>query len=146
LAEWSERCASIPKITGFNPSGGSEFTFRSGLLLTARGGCTWALIELACLACYPGKTLCSQCLEACGIQIPKFIYLFIYLFCVLTPTGRLLLSVRVMSSSLFFSPGPPPVNWPRDTFPVPSCLKVHIAFMTIIHTIRAESFVHCANG
>jgi hypothetical protein len=24
LAEWLERCASIPKITGSNPSGGSE--------------------------------------------------------------------------------------------------------------------------
>jgi hypothetical protein len=29
LAEWLERCASIPKITGSNPSGSSEFTFRS---------------------------------------------------------------------------------------------------------------------
>jgi hypothetical protein len=34
LAEWLERCASIPKITGSNPSGGSELTFRSDLLLT----------------------------------------------------------------------------------------------------------------
>jgi hypothetical protein len=34
LAEWSERCASIPKITGLNPSGDSEITFRSDLLLT----------------------------------------------------------------------------------------------------------------
>jgi hypothetical protein len=40
LAEWLERCASIMKITGSNPSGGSEFTFRSDLLSTARGGCT----------------------------------------------------------------------------------------------------------
>jgi hypothetical protein len=40
LAEWSERCASIPKITGSNRSGGSELTFRSDLLLTDRGGCT----------------------------------------------------------------------------------------------------------
>jgi hypothetical protein len=39
-AEWSERCASIPKITGSNPSGGSELTFCSDLLLTARGGRT----------------------------------------------------------------------------------------------------------
>jgi hypothetical protein len=38
LVEWLERCASIPKITGSNPSGGIEFTFRSDLLLTARGG------------------------------------------------------------------------------------------------------------
>jgi hypothetical protein len=37
LAEWSERCAIIPKITGSNPSGGSELTFRSDLLLTERG-------------------------------------------------------------------------------------------------------------
>jgi hypothetical protein len=40
LAEWSEKCASIPKITGSNPSGGSEFTFRFDLLLTARGSST----------------------------------------------------------------------------------------------------------
>jgi hypothetical protein len=40
LAEWSERCSSIPKITGSHPSGGSELTFRSDLLLTARGGST----------------------------------------------------------------------------------------------------------
>jgi hypothetical protein len=53
LAEWSERCASIPKITGSIPSGGSELTFRSDLLLTARGTSTWALIEFACLLCYP---------------------------------------------------------------------------------------------
>jgi hypothetical protein len=38
LAEWLERCASIPKITGSNPSGGSELTFRSDVLLTVRGG------------------------------------------------------------------------------------------------------------
>jgi hypothetical protein len=63
LAEWSERCASIPKITGSNPSGGSKLTFRSDLLLTASGGSTWALNEFACLSCYPGNTLCSQRLE-----------------------------------------------------------------------------------
>jgi hypothetical protein len=40
LAEWSERCVSIPKITGSNPSGGSELTFHSDLLLTARGDST----------------------------------------------------------------------------------------------------------
>jgi hypothetical protein len=40
LADWSERCASIPKITGSNPSGGSDLTFRSDLLLTARGDST----------------------------------------------------------------------------------------------------------
>jgi hypothetical protein len=32
-----KRCASIPKVTGSNPSGGSELTFRSDLLLTAIG-------------------------------------------------------------------------------------------------------------
>jgi hypothetical protein len=64
LAEWLERCASIPKIAGSNPSGGSKFTFRSDLLLTARGGSTWALLfEFACLPCYPGNPLCSQRLE-----------------------------------------------------------------------------------
>jgi hypothetical protein len=85
LAEWSERCASILKMTGSNPSGGSEFTLRSDLLLTARGGSTWALlIEFACLPRYPGNTLCSQRLEPPGragistTQIPKFIYSFIY--------------------------------------------------------------------
>jgi hypothetical protein len=40
LVEWLERCASIPMITSSNTSGGSEFTFRSDLLLTARGGST----------------------------------------------------------------------------------------------------------
>jgi hypothetical protein len=63
LAEWSERCAGIPMITGSNPSGGNELTFRSHLLLTARNSSTRALIEFACLLCYPGNTLCSQHLE-----------------------------------------------------------------------------------
>jgi hypothetical protein len=40
LAEWSEGCASVPKVTGSNPSGGSKSTFCSDLLLTARGSCT----------------------------------------------------------------------------------------------------------
>jgi hypothetical protein len=40
LAEWLERCANIPNITGSNPSGGSELTFCSDLLLTARGSST----------------------------------------------------------------------------------------------------------
>jgi hypothetical protein len=40
LAEWSERCARIPKITGSNPSGGSELTFHSDLLLTVTGSST----------------------------------------------------------------------------------------------------------
>jgi hypothetical protein len=59
-------CASIPRITGSNPSGSSKLTFRSDLLFTARGGSTWALIEFACLLCYSGNTLCSQCLEPPG--------------------------------------------------------------------------------
>jgi hypothetical protein len=36
LAELSERCASMPKVAGLNPSGGSESSSRSDLLLTAR--------------------------------------------------------------------------------------------------------------
>jgi hypothetical protein len=40
LVEWLERCASILMITSSNPSSGSELTFRSDLLLTARGGST----------------------------------------------------------------------------------------------------------
>jgi hypothetical protein len=40
LVEWLQRCASIPMITSSNPSGGSELTFGSDLLLTARGGST----------------------------------------------------------------------------------------------------------
>jgi hypothetical protein len=39
-ARWSERCASVPKITGLNPSGGSGLSFRSNLLLTARDSST----------------------------------------------------------------------------------------------------------
>jgi hypothetical protein len=66
LVEWSERCASIPKIAGSNPSGVSELTFRSELLLTAIGGSTRALIDFTCLPCYQGNTLCSQRLEPPG--------------------------------------------------------------------------------
>jgi hypothetical protein len=40
MVEWLERCASIPMIKSSNPSGGSKLTFRSDLLLTARGGST----------------------------------------------------------------------------------------------------------
>jgi hypothetical protein len=83
LVEWLERCASIPMITSSNPSSGSEF--RSDLLLTARGGSTWALlVEFAFLPCYPGNTLCSQRLEPPGrveigaIQIPKFIFFYFF--------------------------------------------------------------------
>jgi hypothetical protein len=85
LAEWSGRCASIPTITGSNPSGGSELTLRSDLLLIARGGSMWALVEFACLPCYPGNTLCSQRLEPPGrtgqtLYKSPFIY-FLYLSC-----------------------------------------------------------------
>jgi hypothetical protein len=38
--KWLERCASISKITDSNPSGGRKITFRSHLLLTARGSNT----------------------------------------------------------------------------------------------------------
>jgi hypothetical protein len=72
---------SIPKIIGSNPSGGSEVTFRSDLLMTARGSSMRALIEFVCLLCYPGKTLLSapratQKGWVGVIQIPKYIYLF----------------------------------------------------------------------
>jgi hypothetical protein len=84
LVEWLERCASIPMITSSNPSGGSEFTCRSDVLLTARGGCMRALlVEFACLPCYPGNTLCSQRLEPPeragigAIQIPRFFFVII---------------------------------------------------------------------
>jgi hypothetical protein len=40
LAEGLERCASIQKVTGSNPSGGSELTFCTDTLMTARGGST----------------------------------------------------------------------------------------------------------
>jgi hypothetical protein len=40
LIEQSERCASILKVVGLNPSGGSEPTLRSDLLFTARGSIT----------------------------------------------------------------------------------------------------------
>jgi hypothetical protein len=66
LAKWSERCASIPTITGSNLSGGSELTIWSDSLLTARGSSMWAFTEFACLPCYPGNTLCSQRLEPPG--------------------------------------------------------------------------------
>jgi hypothetical protein len=60
MADWSERCASIPEIAGSNPSGGSKLTLPSDLLLVARGSSAGAFIEFACLLCYPGNTLCSQ--------------------------------------------------------------------------------------
>jgi hypothetical protein len=67
LAERSERCASVPKVADSNPSGGSESTFRSDLLLTAKGtSSTRAPIVIACLLCYPSNTLCFQRLEPLG--------------------------------------------------------------------------------
>jgi hypothetical protein len=33
LAEWSERCACLPKVAGLSPSSGSKSTFRSNFLL-----------------------------------------------------------------------------------------------------------------
>jgi hypothetical protein len=55
-----------PEDHEFKSLRNSELTFRSYLLLTARGGSTRALIEFACLPCYPGNTLCSQRLEPPG--------------------------------------------------------------------------------
>jgi hypothetical protein len=72
LAEWLDRCASIPKITGSNSSGGSELTFRSDLLLTARGIPSSARVvrerSLILHVCRvnPGNTLCNQRLEPPG--------------------------------------------------------------------------------
>jgi hypothetical protein len=40
MAEWSERCACMPNVAGLSPSGGSESTFRSDLLLTGRSRTT----------------------------------------------------------------------------------------------------------
>jgi hypothetical protein len=60
LAEWSERCACMPKIAGSNPISGNESTFCSDLLLTARCKSSWAPVVVTCLLCYPGITLCSQ--------------------------------------------------------------------------------------
>jgi hypothetical protein len=61
LADRSERCTSVSKVACLNPIDGSESPFRSDLLLTARGSSTWALIVVACLLCYLGNTLWSQC-------------------------------------------------------------------------------------
>jgi hypothetical protein len=78
LADWSERCASILKITGSNPSGDSELIFLSDLLLTVRGSSAWVLIEFACLLCYPGNTLCSQLLESFGRYTNPLFFLFFF--------------------------------------------------------------------
>jgi hypothetical protein len=103
-------------ITSSNPSGGSEFTFRSDLLLTARGGCTWALlVEFAYLPCYPGNTLCSQRQEPPGrdgigaIQTP-------YLFFICILNWRVLDVFQVITdrmqsvSFLILCPGLPQLN------------------------------------
>jgi hypothetical protein len=47
------------KVADSSPSGGSESTFRSDLLLTARGSSMSAPIVVTCLLCYLGNTLCS---------------------------------------------------------------------------------------
>jgi hypothetical protein len=38
LERWSERCASVQKVTGSNPSAGCESHFHSDLLLTVGVG------------------------------------------------------------------------------------------------------------
>jgi hypothetical protein len=47
LAEWSERCTSVPKVANSSPSSGSELTFLSDLLLTARGSSFVSAHEVA---------------------------------------------------------------------------------------------------
>jgi hypothetical protein len=72
LAEWLDRCASYPKITGSNSSGGSELTFRSDLLLTARGKPSSARVVRERSSSLPvchvnaGNTLCNQRIEPPG--------------------------------------------------------------------------------
>jgi hypothetical protein len=46
---WLSGHACMWKVAGSSPSGGSESTFRSDLLLTARGGNTCTFIVIACL-------------------------------------------------------------------------------------------------
>jgi hypothetical protein len=56
----------VLKVTGSNPSGGRESSFRSDFLFfffTARGSSTQAPIVGACLLCYLGKTFCFQRLQ-----------------------------------------------------------------------------------
>jgi hypothetical protein len=57
LAEWPERCASIPKITQVQIPVVIALTFRSDVLLTATVSAHWVCLY------YPGNTLCSQRLE-----------------------------------------------------------------------------------
>jgi hypothetical protein len=66
LGQVVRECSSVLKVTGSNPSGGSESTFCSDLLLTAKGSSTWALFVVACLLCYLDNTLCCQHLEPPG--------------------------------------------------------------------------------
>jgi hypothetical protein len=128
LVEWLERCASIPQITSSNPNSGSELTFRSDLLLTARGGCTWALIEFACLPCYPGNTLCSQRLEPGWVgatRIPKFIFFFL----------NLSLTVRVWTRHTCWHPTvhqhhPTHPN-PDISMPLPHCDRVTLMCLLV---------------
>jgi hypothetical protein len=98
MAEWLERCASIPKITSSNPSSGSELIFRFDLLLTARGGSTWAFIEFACLLCYLGNTLLSAPRAALGLG-RRYTNPQIYL----RLTSLLLKSHKTLSKSLGYT-------------------------------------------
>jgi hypothetical protein len=83
------RHVCLPKVAGSSPSGGSESTFRSDLLLTAKGSSTRAPIVVCCPLCYPGlkHTLLSapkSRAEGLGRRYTNphiyFIYLFIYFY------------------------------------------------------------------
>jgi hypothetical protein len=73
LASWRSQ-VRIPAVA-------VNLTFPSDLQLIA-----WALIEFACLPCYPGNTLCSQRLEPprragqALYKSPNLHYLFIFIF------------------------------------------------------------------
>jgi hypothetical protein len=69
LVKWSERCASIPVITGSNVRRWQwiYFPFYLGYCWLP---CMYVAVHerslFACLLCYPGNTLCSQRLEPLG--------------------------------------------------------------------------------
>jgi hypothetical protein len=77
LAERSDRCGRVPKVAGSSPSGSlqSESTFRSDLLLTARGSSTWA--PICCITRVTHSALSAYSRpEGLGwgaIQIPTFL-------------------------------------------------------------------------
>jgi hypothetical protein len=116
LAKWSERCASIPKFTGSNPSSGRKLTFHSDLLLTARGSSTWALIGFACLLCYLRVTHSALSAKSRrkswvgAIQVPKFIF---YLFNPFTASceNTMTLSVPGVPASCKKFPHPSQLNF-----------------------------------